>query len=73
MNRVIDALVHAEATTLDDPHILVVRCVSSGEVTFAGPYPTGLAALVAADREMALLSHEPDEIEITVAALSPPV
>lgn len=62
------AVAAAAREEIDHPHIVVCRDAESGAVSYSGPYPDGLSALVVAEREAAL-----DPMEFTVAALLPAI
>lgn len=59
---------------LDLPHAVVCRDQSSGVESFSGPYPSGLAALCAAEAEhLVEFGHDPDSSMVfAVVPLMPP-
>lgn len=44
------ATIEAEAETAKLPHIVIARDVESGQISYSGPFPTGLEALTVAHR-----------------------
>lgn len=62
------AVAAAAREEIDRPHIVVCRDPESGAVSYSGPYPDGLSALLAAEREA-----EIEALEYGVATLFPAV
>lgn len=69
-----EVLFRVEVTELTRPHIVVTRDVLSGRVSFAGPYPSAVAALCAADTEAQVAKDlwGGSDLSFSVAALYPP-
>lgn len=65
------ALATAAVAELDMPHIVVCRDTETGSVSYSGPFATGLAALVFAERETAIdrALNDGAPLEFGVAAL----
>ncbi|MFL6157647.1 MAG: hypothetical protein ACJ72D_16250 [Marmoricola sp.] len=63
----------AETAELELPHIVVCRDVETGSVSYSGPFPDGISAMVFADRESALDRELNDGVPLSfgVAALFP--
>lgn len=60
---------------IDLPHVLICRDVETGAVSYSGPFPTGLAALAAAEREQQVddATNDGPPMSFSVAALLPAV
>lgn len=67
------AICSAEAGEMALPHIVICHDEQTGSVTYSGPFPDGLAALVFAERECAMDSqlNEGAPLGFRVAALFP--
>lgn len=65
-----DALVTSMVAETDFPHIVV--CTSGNGVSYSGPYPSGFAAMHAAEDERKIIGDDP-LIRVAVAPLGPPV
>jgi len=67
------AVAAAAGEEIDLPHIVVCSDRETGAVSYSGPFPDGLTALVAAEREATLdrrgITEAP--MEFSVAALLP--
>jgi hypothetical protein len=63
----------AESVELDLPHIVVCRDDETGAVSYSGPFPDGVAALVFAERESAVDRelNDGEPLSFGVAALYP--
>ncbi|RZI80895.1 MAG: hypothetical protein EOO67_19055 [Microbacterium sp.] len=63
----------AEVAEVTMPHIVICRDGAAGTVSYAGPFPDGLSALVHAERESALdrALNDGGQLTFTVAALYP--
>jgi hypothetical protein len=63
----------AETAELDLPHIVVCRDDQTGSITYSGPFPDGVTALVFAERESALDRelNDGEPLNFGVAALFP--
>lgn len=70
LSRIVGA---AEAAEVDLPHIVICHDIDTGSVSYEGPFPDGLAALVFAERESAADQEQNDGIPLVfkVAALYP--
>lgn len=68
-----DALAREGVHDLDRPHIALCTAVSTGTVTYLGPYPTGLHAVMAAAAEHAGLQDDGIDVHTSVAVLLPPL
>lgn len=67
-----DAVGAAAREEIDLPHIVVCRDPESGAVSYSGPFPDGLAALVSAERESRLdRVLNGGSMDFSVAALFP--
>lgn len=68
-----DAVGAAAREEIELPHIVVCRDVDTGAVSYSGPFPSGLEALLFADRESALdrAFNAQNPMEFSVAALFP--
>lgn len=73
-DRVMDALVGDSVREIDLPHAVVCTDRVTGVESFLGPYPSGLAALCAAEAERLLeLRHDPGSPTVfTIVPLTPP-
>ncbi|MCZ4498919.1 MAG: hypothetical protein JWQ74_1472 [Marmoricola sp.] len=62
-----------EAAELDMPHIVICQDSDTGAVSYEGPFPDGMAALVFAERESVVDQELNDgmPLRFTVAALYP--
>lgn len=67
------ALGAAAVGEIDLPHIVVCRDEETGTVSYSGPFPDGLTALVFAERESALdqALNDGDPLRFSAAALYP--
>lgn len=67
------AVSEASREEIDLPHIVLCRDRESGAVTYAGPFPDGLAALVFAEQESRAdrRSDRATPMQFSVAALLP--
>lgn len=63
-----EQVIHAELETQRYPHVVVCRL--AGTVILMGPYPDGVAALVAADEEERLTGGD-KEVRFSVAPIYP--
>ena len=71
--RLFGAIMALEMEALDAPHIVVCRTLRSSQVTFSGPYPSGVEALAAAERSArAQEATGTCDLEFDVAPLFPP-
>lgn len=63
----------AGVAEVDMPHVVVCRDDETGAVSYSGPFPDGIAALVFAERECAIDRELNDgaPLEFSVAALYP--
>ncbi|HET6153924.1 MAG TPA: hypothetical protein VFE15_13300 [Marmoricola sp.] len=63
----------AESAKLDLPHIVVCRDIETGAVSYSGPFPDGVSALVFAERESAVDRelNDGEPLSFGVAALYP--
>ena len=70
-----DLLYRLEVAELARPHIVVTRDVRNDRVSFAGPYPSAVEALCAADTECQVNKDlgNGDLLTFHVAALYPPL
>jgi len=70
LSRIVGA---AEAAELDLPHIVICSDTDTGAISYEGPFPDGIAALVFAERESAVDQELNDGVPLTfkVAALYP--
>lgn len=71
LSRIVGA---AEVAELDLPHLVVCRDDDTGSVSYSGPFPDGISALVFAEREAAVDRelNEGARLRFTVATLHPP-
>lgn len=67
------ALGAAAVGEVDLPHIVICRDEETGSVSYSGPFPNGLTALVFAERESALdqALNDGDPLRFSAAALYP--
>jgi hypothetical protein len=70
LSRIVSA---AELAELDLPHIVVCRDDATGSVSYSGPFPDGVSALVFAEQESVvdLEMNDGDPLTFSVAALYP--
>lgn len=68
----IENLVREGMQDLDAPHLVVCTDLEDGTVSFQGPYPDALTALLAAEAECGDLGPELLGLRFSVAPLLPP-
>ncbi|CUR55630.1 hypothetical protein NOCA2290017 [metagenome] len=68
--RLMSTLVQEELALLVGPHIVVCSSRDSTTLAYTGPYPDGLTALIAAERDAGQI--EDDDLEFRVSPLLPP-
>jgi len=74
LKAVESVLCSIEAAELSLPHIVITRDGHTGRMSFAGPYPTSLEALVAAETESRVdRDGGASGLTFQVAALYPPL
>lgn len=71
MSMLINSIARTEATELDMPHIVAIRDTPTGIVSYAGPYSSALAALVAAEQEADGLPED-EQLTFSILPLFPP-
>jgi hypothetical protein len=72
---VADMLFDLERREIDMPHVVISRHVTTGELSYSGPYSSAISALQAAELEHTLELYGGGDGQITfhVAALYPPL
>lgn len=65
----IERMVEDEIREADYPHIVICRDVESGHVWFQGPYPDGMAAVLAVEREVRANGGPTSDLSYAVAPL----
>jgi hypothetical protein len=70
--RLLGAIVQDAANALDAPHVVLAHNTSTDLTFVSGPYPSGLEALAAADREARREADDHGDLVFRVAQVHPP-